>query len=111
MSPRSKSPAKSTRPPGCRVRDTDLRKFAAGRHHTIHEKLGAHLTTVDGKAGVSFGVWAPGAATVSTAPVRRRSRRLRAAVVVVHSMILCTTDLMLEHHAVSVILLVSAFQH
>jgi 1,4-alpha-glucan branching enzyme len=39
--------------------------FAEGTHHRIYEKLGAHLTTVEGVRGVYFAVWAPNARNVS----------------------------------------------
>jgi 1,4-alpha-glucan branching enzyme len=43
----------------------DLHLFAEGNHHRIYEKLGAHLATVNGVAGVYFAVWAPNARNVS----------------------------------------------
>jgi 1,4-alpha-glucan branching enzyme len=45
--------------------DFDLHLFNEGSHTRIHEKLGAHLRTVDGVDGAHFGVWAPNAAYVS----------------------------------------------
>jgi 1,4-alpha-glucan branching enzyme len=39
--------------------------FNSGTHYKIHDKLGAHLTTIDGVAGVMFRVWAPSARRVS----------------------------------------------
>jgi 1,4-alpha-glucan branching enzyme len=45
--------------------DQDLYLFNEGRHYRIYDKLGAHLTTIDGKAGTSFSVWAPNARKVS----------------------------------------------
>jgi 1,4-alpha-glucan branching enzyme len=45
--------------------DFDLHLFAEGNHHRIYEKLGAHLTEVDGVQGVYFAVWAPNARNVS----------------------------------------------
>ncbi|MCM1103831.1 MAG: 1,4-alpha-glucan branching protein GlgB [Clostridium sp.] len=38
--------------------------FGKGTHYDIYKKLGAHLCTKDGEAGVFFGVWAPHAAAV-----------------------------------------------
>ncbi len=38
---------------------------AAGRHYRIHDLLGAHPHTLEGRAGVHFAVWAPAAARVS----------------------------------------------
>jgi 1,4-alpha-glucan branching enzyme len=45
--------------------DYDLHLFSEGRHLHSYEKLGAHLHTVDGVAGVRFAVWAPNAQRVS----------------------------------------------
>ncbi|AFY59811.1 1,4-alpha-glucan branching enzyme [Synechococcus sp. PCC 6312] len=45
--------------------DFDIHLFCEGNHHRIYEKLGAHLLTVDGVAGVYFAVWAPNARNVS----------------------------------------------
>lgn len=48
-----------------RVTDFDRHLFVEGNHHRIYEKLGAHLTEVDGVSGVYFAVWAPNARNVS----------------------------------------------
>ena len=45
--------------------DVDLHLFNEGNHHEIWRKLGAHLRSVDGVAGVSFALWAPNARRVS----------------------------------------------
>jgi len=45
--------------------DFDLYLFNEGTHARVHEKLGAHLATIDGKPGVAFAVWAPNADAVS----------------------------------------------
>ncbi len=45
--------------------EADLKRFAAGIHYEIYEKMGAHPMTLDGVDGVSFSVWAPGAMRVS----------------------------------------------
>jgi len=45
--------------------DHDIYLFKQGRHFRLYEKLGAHGSTVDGVAGVSFAVWAPNASAVS----------------------------------------------
>jgi 1,4-alpha-glucan branching enzyme len=50
---------------GSRLSDYDLYLMGEGRHYREYEKLGAHLTEMDGVAGVSFGVWAPNARRVS----------------------------------------------
>jgi 1,4-alpha-glucan branching enzyme len=47
------------------VTDFDVHLFAEGNHHRIYEKLGAHLTEVEGVQGVYFAVWAPNARNVS----------------------------------------------
>lgn len=45
--------------------DFDIDLFKAGKHFRLYEKLGAHITTIDGVAGVYFAVWAPSARQVS----------------------------------------------
>ncbi|WP_294963966.1 1,4-alpha-glucan branching protein GlgB [uncultured Flavobacterium sp.] len=45
--------------------DFDIDLFKAGKHFRLYEKLGAHLTEVDGVKGVYFAVWAPTAKSVS----------------------------------------------
>jgi 1,4-alpha-glucan branching enzyme len=45
--------------------DVDLHLFAEGTHGRIYEKLGAHPDVVGGRAGTTFTVWAPNAASVS----------------------------------------------
>jgi 1,4-alpha-glucan branching enzyme len=50
---------------GPQLNKEDLKKFAAGIHYTIYEKMGAHPMTVDGVSGVYFAVWAPCAMRVS----------------------------------------------
>jgi 1,4-alpha-glucan branching enzyme len=45
--------------------DFDVHLYCEGNHHRIYEKLGAHLTSVDGVKGVYFAVWAPNARNVS----------------------------------------------
>ncbi|MBW4467938.1 MAG: 1,4-alpha-glucan branching protein GlgB [Pegethrix bostrychoides GSE-TBD4-15B] len=45
--------------------DYDIHLFGEGNHHRIYEKLGAHLTQVNGVEGVYFAVWAPNARNVS----------------------------------------------
>ena len=48
-----------------KLTDYDLHLFAEGNHHRIYEKLGAHLSEVDGVKGVYFALWAPNARNVS----------------------------------------------
>ena len=45
--------------------DFDIDLFKAGKHFRLYEKLGAHLTEVNGIKGVYFAVWAPSARSVS----------------------------------------------
>jgi 1,4-alpha-glucan branching enzyme len=45
--------------------DFDLHLYAEGNHHRIYEKLGAHVTNLDGVSGVYFAIWAPNARNVS----------------------------------------------
>ncbi|MCB1021185.1 MAG: 1,4-alpha-glucan branching enzyme, partial [Acidobacteria bacterium] len=45
--------------------DYDLHLLGEGSHYRNYEKLGAHLTELDGKPGVRFAVWAPNARSVS----------------------------------------------
>jgi 1,4-alpha-glucan branching enzyme len=45
--------------------EIDLHLFGEGKHERIYEKLGAHVITHEGKAGVAFAVWAPNADQVS----------------------------------------------
>lgn len=45
--------------------DFDISLFKAGKHFRLWEKFGSHPIDLDGKAGVYFAVYAPGAKTVS----------------------------------------------
>jgi 1,4-alpha-glucan branching enzyme len=45
--------------------DFDIDLFKAGKHFRLYEKLGSHLTELDGQKGVYFAVWAPSAKAVS----------------------------------------------
>ncbi len=45
--------------------ETDVRLLAEGSHPKSYEKLGAHLTSMQGVAGVAFAVWAPHAGRVA----------------------------------------------
>ena len=47
------------------ISDYDLYLFGEGNNLRIYEKLGAHVTELDGVSGTSFAVWAPGARRVS----------------------------------------------
>lgn len=46
------------------ITEVDAYLFGQGTHYEIYNKMGAHLTTVDGKRGVYFSVWAPRARAV-----------------------------------------------
>jgi 1,4-alpha-glucan branching enzyme len=43
----------------------DIYLFGEGNHHRIYEKLGSHLSELEGVRGVYFAVWAPNARNVS----------------------------------------------
>ena len=43
----------------------DIDLFKSGKHYRLYDKLGSHLTEVDGVKGVYFAVWAPTAKAVS----------------------------------------------
>ena len=58
-------PTAGTPDPDSLLTDFDLYLFNEGTHVRVYEKLGAHLTKVDGKAGAAFSVWAPNADAVS----------------------------------------------
>jgi 1,4-alpha-glucan branching enzyme len=47
------------------ITDYDLHLFNEGNHHTIYEKLGAHILNIKGISGTLFSVWAPCAKRVS----------------------------------------------
>lgn len=47
------------------ISDFDKYLIGQGTHERTYEKLGAHLTELDGKQGVHFAVWAPNARQVS----------------------------------------------
>jgi 1,4-alpha-glucan branching enzyme len=57
----SEGPGKGWSP----LTDYDLYLFRRGEHFRLYNKLGAHLTEVEGRKGVHFAVWAPNAAYVS----------------------------------------------
>ncbi len=45
--------------------DYDIYLFKQGKHYRLFEKLGSHVTEVDGQKGTYFAVWAPNAESVS----------------------------------------------
>ncbi|WP_350291318.1 1,4-alpha-glucan branching protein GlgB [uncultured Croceitalea sp.] len=45
--------------------DFDIDLFKGGKHYRLYEKLGAHLTEVNGVKGTYFAVWAPSAKNVA----------------------------------------------
>ena len=52
-----------------RLTPDDVFLFNEGTHYRLHEKLGAHLVTENGRRGVRFAVWAPNADRVSVVGV------------------------------------------
>jgi 1,4-alpha-glucan branching enzyme len=50
---------------GSLLTDDDLYLFNEGSHFRLWEKLGAHLTELDGEPGATFAVWAPNAESVT----------------------------------------------
>ncbi|HKJ78451.1 MAG TPA: 1,4-alpha-glucan branching protein GlgB, partial [Prolixibacteraceae bacterium] len=47
------------------ITEFDIYLFREGKHFSLHKKLGAHVTEVDGTRGTIFAVWAPNAKSVS----------------------------------------------
>ncbi len=47
------------------ITEKDEKRFNAGIHYEIYDKLGAHKMTIGGVSGVYFAVWAPNALRVS----------------------------------------------
>ncbi len=45
--------------------DFDIGLFKSGKHYRLYDKLGSHLTEVEGEKGTYFAVWAPTAKSVS----------------------------------------------
>ena len=45
--------------------DFDINLFKSGKHFRLYDKLGSHLTEVNGTKGTYFAVWAPSAKSVS----------------------------------------------
>jgi 1,4-alpha-glucan branching enzyme len=45
--------------------DVDLHLIGEGHHERLWDRLGAHVTEIDGVAGTAFAVWAPSARSVS----------------------------------------------
>jgi len=43
----------------------DLHLFNEGKHNRLYQKLGAHMTVMDGKPGTYFAIWAPDAERIS----------------------------------------------
>ena len=63
--------------------ELDMHLYKEGNHYEIYDRLGAHLTEINGHAGCIFAVWAPNAQRISvvgdfngwdgrTHPMRRR---------------------------------------
>ena len=55
----------STKPATPMLSELDLHLYGEGRHYKIYDRLGAHLRTDSGVAGVNFALWAPNARSVS----------------------------------------------
>jgi 1,4-alpha-glucan branching enzyme len=64
-SPTPDPPAREVTNPASRFSDDDLHLFKEGGHLRLHDHLGAHLTRIDGTAGVQAAVWAPYAEAVA----------------------------------------------
>src|SRR4051794_3514726 len=47
------------------IGELDVHLLGEGRHEELWERLGAHVTSVDGVVGTAFAVWAPAARAVS----------------------------------------------
>lgn len=47
------------------IGEIDHHLLAEGKHYRSYEKMGAHLTEIDGQSGTHFAVWAPNALEVS----------------------------------------------
>ena len=45
--------------------DFDIDLFKGGKHYRLYNKLGSHITTLNGDEGTYFAVWAPSAKAVS----------------------------------------------
>jgi len=45
--------------------DYDIDLFLVGKHFRLYEKMGSHLTAIEGTAGTYFSVWAPNAINVT----------------------------------------------
>jgi 1,4-alpha-glucan branching enzyme len=53
------------RPNALPITEDDLYLFNEGSHYHLYDKIGCHLTTLNGAAGATFAVWAPNANYVS----------------------------------------------
>ncbi|MBX2966805.1 MAG: 1,4-alpha-glucan branching protein GlgB [Cyclobacteriaceae bacterium] len=61
----AKSKTDSTPEGNSLLTDFDIHLFKTGKHFKLYEKMGSHLTTMNGKKGTYFAVWAPNARAVS----------------------------------------------
>jgi 1,4-alpha-glucan branching enzyme len=62
---RDAAPPSPTGDAGSWLTDDDLYLFGEGSHIRLYEKLGAHPTTLGGRSGTRFAVWAPNAQRVA----------------------------------------------
>jgi 1,4-alpha-glucan branching enzyme len=58
-------PENAVRPDAGLITEFDLHLLGESTHYRAWEKLGAHLTEIDGQAGTCFAVWAPNARHVA----------------------------------------------
>lgn len=65
LKPNPKTSAAVAPPDDSLLSNDDLFLFNEGTHCQLYEKMGAHLTSVNGQDGVTFSVWAPNAERVS----------------------------------------------
>lgn len=61
----SKTTENSTLESNSLLTDFDIHLFKTGKHFKLYEKMGSHITTMNGKKGTYFAVWAPNARAVS----------------------------------------------
>jgi 1,4-alpha-glucan branching enzyme len=65
MAKTSKKKTQPAQPAQSHITELDVHLFREGRHFRLYDKLGSHLTEIDGAPGASFTLWAPNAKAVS----------------------------------------------